>query len=174
MGRYIQSDPIGLAGGINTYGYAHQSPVMLTDPYGLAVWGVNVGIGGTWGGKGSYTFQFMLDDKGNFAVQRTREGGAGVGKSAGAFANVVIGNPDTVFDLEGWGVSQSGSVLGISAANNTGLSTCKSSTIELGISRGVGTGEFGMTLTNTDTLYSSSVLGDTGRWLGSTVYNLVH
>jgi RHS repeat-associated protein len=37
-GRFTQEDPIGLAGGLNAYGFAAGDPVTYSDPYGLTIY----------------------------------------------------------------------------------------------------------------------------------------
>jgi len=47
-GRYVQADPIGLAGGLNTYAYGLSNPLAYSDPSGLDA---QVLIGGPYGGN---------------------------------------------------------------------------------------------------------------------------
>ena len=36
--RFVSEDPIGLAGGLNTYRYTLNNPLLFVDPHGEYVW----------------------------------------------------------------------------------------------------------------------------------------
>ncbi|MFC6839979.1 RHS repeat domain-containing protein [Xanthomonas theicola] len=62
-GRFVSEDPIGLAGGINGYGYVDQNPINYIDPLGLIKWtGTSTG-GGVSAGVGGGFYRFSLDSE---------------------------------------------------------------------------------------------------------------
>ncbi|MBK9664913.1 MAG: RHS domain-containing protein [Gammaproteobacteria bacterium] len=110
IGRYIQSDPIGLAGGLNTYGYVGGNPLRSSDPSGLLTW-TGTQTGGAFFTAGVYFFNLTSECvNGQRGHVRVTFVGAGLGlgvnvsataSSAGFKDPYLFINPSS-FNGEGW------------------------------------------------------------------------
>jgi len=82
IGRYVESDPIGLSGGINTYLYASARPLSLVDPAGLQQRTPANGAPNSWqrfpDGRGGWTDRhYGPDGRADKDVDHGHDHGAG-------------------------------------------------------------------------------------------------
>ena len=95
LGRYIQSDPIGLQGGINTYGYVGGSSLDSADELGLAINLSTGAIGAIIGGIAGMTIEGFSQKQPHYAQAFTN--GAIAGGISGLTLGLASGPIATVF-----------------------------------------------------------------------------
>ena len=139
LGRYTQSDPIGLGGGLNTYVYVGGNPVSYVDPFGLSRWTGTVVIasGGRAVGGGVLGTAYLTSEcqNGVYAEAQVDFGGLGFAVSpipVGVTISRVEFNGGNVMFIDPQELIGGGSLLqaGVAAGGGVGVANLRLGRVE--------------------------------------------
>jgi RHS repeat-associated protein len=99
IGRYLESDPIGLNGGISTYSYVGAAPLTANDPLGLFGQSASQAFAGAYSGGRMNQIQ----GQGRFQQAMSREYSVGLGGTA--FGSIKGGSLGVSVAVSGWALS---------------------------------------------------------------------
>jgi RHS repeat-associated protein len=132
-GRFTQEDPIGLAGGLNTYGFAAGDPVNRSDPFGLcppeppkkpcavSLQGASVAVSWVTGSASFSRGTYTVDGKSGKYMSTSGGAAAAAGNfSLGFSISLEQGGSESLQTFEGRSVS-------VSVGGSAGLGTASAS-----------------------------------------------